>query len=142
MKSMKWMLLPLLVLSYGLNAEIFKCEVDGKVTFSSMPCGDDAELVNIKTSSPSEHIDDNKDAIANQCLEEIKKKVDFKDPRSAYVADYKLDWISDDSGARRIMLVKINSKNSYGGYPGSETYLCYLNFNATKVSGIQKYIIK
>lgn len=40
---MKYLFL-LLLLSFGASANVYKCEVDGVVTYSQVPCADDAEV--------------------------------------------------------------------------------------------------
>lgn len=40
---MKYLFL-LLLLSFGAHANVYKCEVDGVITYSQVPCGEDAEV--------------------------------------------------------------------------------------------------
>ncbi|WP_338728510.1 hypothetical protein V8687_10990 [Shewanella baltica] len=143
----KWTLLTALVLginSFAVKAEIFKCTIDGVETYSQMPCADDAQVI---TVTPPDKISSdvgtaNESKLIEQCIDVIKRSAEFKDPDSVKVEGHYYTWAEDDSGARRVMLLKVNAKNSYGGYIGGEYYSCFLNYNGTKLSNIQRYINK
>lgn len=49
---MKYLAL-LLALSFGAHSNVYKCEVNGTITYSQVPCGDDAEVTDytIKTDA-------------------------------------------------------------------------------------------
>lgn len=142
----KWILLASLVALYSANAtaEIYKCTIDGVESYSQDPCADDAQLITVtppsKISSDTENV--NESALVEQCAAVIKRSGEFKDPDSVKVEDHYYTWAKDDSGARRVMMLRINAKNSYGGYTGGEYFPCFLNYNGTKLSDIQRYIDK
>lgn len=46
----------LLVSPPNANADIYKCEIDGKHTYSQFPCGDSAEKINVKTVKSSSKV--------------------------------------------------------------------------------------
>ncbi|MCL1072948.1 hypothetical protein [Shewanella dokdonensis] len=142
--AMKWIFMLLMAVSTSTPAEIFKCEVDGKVTFSSMPCSDDAEIITV--SEQKKMLTDkggySLDELAEQCFNVIHERVQFKDPRSAYISKYRLDWASDDSGPRRVLVVSINAREVAGGYVGDEEYKCLLNYDGTRLSNIPFFIDK
>ncbi|MCU7839790.1 MAG: DUF4124 domain-containing protein [Candidatus Thiodiazotropha sp. (ex Troendleina suluensis)] len=43
----------LLTFAFTANAEVYKCVDNGKTTFSERPCGDSAEVVQVKTTKPT-----------------------------------------------------------------------------------------
>lgn len=43
----------LCAMSLATPAGVYKCFVDGKTTFSQIPCGDQAEEIEVKTDAPS-----------------------------------------------------------------------------------------
>lgn len=122
--------------SLSVSAAVYKCTVNGVDTYSQDPCGEDAQPINI---SPPPKINSDRDgqsldALAEECIAYFKRAGDFKDPESIQVNGYFLDWLQDDSGARRVLQMDINAKNSYGGYGGAEWYPCFLNHSGTKLS--------
>jgi hypothetical protein len=142
---MKWIFLASLValLSTSATAEIYKCTLDGVETYSQDPCADDAQAI---TVTPPAKIHSGESAqtlesLAQQCIATFRFLGDFKDPDSIQVQGYFLDWLEDDSGARRVLQMNINAKNGYGGYGGAKSYPCFLNHSGTKLSGHQ-YLIK
>lgn len=134
---LKWILLTsIVVLSTHVNAEIYKCTNDGIDTYSQTPCAEDAQPITItppvKLHSGENTV--NEDELVSQCVEVLKRYAGFKDPDSIKVEGHFFDWQQDDSGARRVLQLKINAKNSYGAYEGGEYRPCFLNYNGTKVS--------
>lgn len=130
--------------SLSLSAAVYKCTVNGVDTYSQDTCGEDAQPINI---SPPPKINSDRDglsldALAEECIAYFKLAGDFKDPESIQVNGYFLDWVQDDSGARRVLQMKINARNSYGGYNGGEFFPCYLNHSGTKLSDNQFLINK
>ncbi|TVL34490.1 DUF4124 domain-containing protein [Shewanella xiamenensis] len=124
------------------QAEIYKCSVDGVDTYSQTPCAEDAEPVNV--TPPAKLSSDTVSAseLIDQCVAYFKRAGDFKDPDSIKVESHYFDWLQDDSGARRVLQIKVNAKNSYGAYVGGEYRPCFLNYNGTKMSDNQFRILK
>ncbi|MCT7944061.1 DUF4124 domain-containing protein [Shewanella septentrionalis] len=142
----KWILLTSLMalLSTNANAEIYRCTVDGVDTYSQTPCAEDAQPI-IVTPPAKLHSGENtlnEDELVSQCVEVLKRYAGFKDPDSIKVEGHFFDWQQDDSGARRVLQLKINAKNSFGAYDGGKYRPCFLSYNGTKVSENQKLIFK
>lgn len=142
----KWILLTSLValLSTNANADIYKCTTNGVDTYSQLPCAEDAQPITI-TAPTKLHTGENtvnEDELVSQCVEVLKHYAGFKDPDSVKVEGHFFDWLQDDSGARRVLQIKINAKNSYGAYAGGEFYPCFLNYTGTKLSDNQFRIFK
>jgi hypothetical protein len=79
--------------------------------------------------------------LEQECLAFLKSHGDFKDPDSIKLTGSFFDWVQDDSGARRVLQLKVNAKNSYGGYGGADFYPCFLNHGGTQLSKYQ-YLIR
>lgn len=141
---MKWILFAAMCCAYSAEADIYKCTVNGVESYSQDPCADDAQLITVtppsKISSDTENV--NESALVEQCVEAVKLYGGLKDPDSAKVLGHFYDWKQDDSGARRVMMLKINARNSYGGYTGGDFYPCFLNYSGTKLSENQRLIFK
>ncbi|MGE6316457.1 hypothetical protein ACQKC1_11885 [Shewanella baltica] len=140
----KWILLASFVAlhSTNINAEIYKCTIDGVESYSQDPCADDAQLITVTPPvklHSGEHL--NEDELVQQCIDRLKIVGDFKDPDSIKVMGHFFEWLEDDSGPRRVLQLRINAKNSYGGYSGADFHPCFLNHSGTKLSDNQ-YLIK
>lgn len=124
----------------SVQAEIYKCSIDGVDTFSQVPCAEDAKPIIV--TPPARLSSDTVSAaeLIDQCVAYFKRAGDFKDPDSIKVEGHYLDWLQDDSGARRVLQIKVNAKNSYGAYTGGEYRPCFLNYNGTKMTEHQKLI--
>lgn len=130
------------VATFSLQASIYKCTVNGVETFSQVPCAEDAQP--IKVTPPAKLSSDtaNEAELIDQCVAYFKRAGDFKDPDSIKIEGHFFDWLQDDSGARKVLQLKINAKNSYGAYAGGEYRPCFLNYSGTKLSDHQKLIFK
>ncbi|QRK80161.1 DUF4124 domain-containing protein [Shewanella sp. LZH-2] len=140
----KWKLLGSIVLlcSASVNAEIYKCTVGGVETFSQVPCAEDAQPISVTPPAKLSSDTANEAELIDQCVAYFKRAGDFKDPDSIKVEGHFFDWLQDDSGARRVLQLKINAKNSYGAYAGGEYHPCFLNYSGTKLSENQRLIYK
>lgn len=140
----KWKLLGSIVLlcSASVHAEIYKCTVDGVETFSQVPCAEDAQPISVTPPAKLSSDTANEAELIDQCVAYFKRAGDFKDPDSIKVEGHFFDWLQDDSGARRVLQIKVNAKNSYGAYAGGEYRPCFLNYNGTKMTEHQKLIFK
>lgn len=121
------------------TAQVYKCEQDGTTVFSQVPCSEEAEQIEVKTTPPQSP-ERNKDEVAQLCLEYLRQVVGWKDPESLRLYNYYTRWESDKSGSRHVMILKIGAKNSYGAYDGAEYKTCFLNHSGTELSTIQRYI--
>ncbi|MEZ9822977.1 hypothetical protein AB4238_20520 [Shewanella sp. 10N.286.45.A1] len=130
--------------SSNLEAAVYKCTLNGVETYSQDPCAEDAQEI---TVTPPAKMNRNSNSsteekLVQQCMTAIKRNNNFKDPESVQVLGYRLDWLQDDSGARRVLQLEVNAKNSYGGYGGSKLYPCYLNHSGTQLSKHQYKIFQ
>lgn len=121
------------------TAQVYKCEQDGTTVFSQVPCSDEAEEIEVKTTAATTP-ERTKDEVAQLCLEYLRHSVNWKDPESLRLYGFYTTWESDKSGARHIMRLRIAAKNSYGAYDGAEYKTCFLNHSGTELSTIQRYI--
>jgi len=143
MQIRTWLLAILLgVVTFSLQASIYKCTVNGVDTYSQVPCAEDAQSISVIPPAKLSSDTANEAELIDQCVAYFKRTGDFKDPDSIKVEGHYLDWLQDDSGARRVLQLKINAKNSYGAYAGGEYRPCFLNYNGTKMSDHQKLIFK
>ncbi len=139
---MKWILFAAMCFACSSQAEIYKCTADGVDTYSQDPCAEDAQPITVTPPSKlsSDADTTNESALVEKCVSYFKRFGGFKDPDSIRVDGHFFDWLQDDSGARRVLQLKINAKNSYGGYGGAEFYPCFLNHSGTKLSDNQRLI--
>ncbi|MGL5027845.1 MAG: hypothetical protein ACRC6P_18000 [Shewanella oncorhynchi] len=138
----KWTLLTALVLginSFAVKAEIFKCTIDGVDTYSQMPCADDAKVVEVKPSQNEPKPFDTYDLV-QECVELLKTEYQWKDRQSLRVESHRTDIIEDGSGLRKVLILSINARNSYGAYAGTDDYRCFLNHTGKKLSPFQQSI--
>ncbi|MEE1981333.1 hypothetical protein [Shewanella xiamenensis] len=140
----KWILFTSLFSFYStsVGAVIYKCSIEGVDTYSQTPCAEDAEPVNVTPPAKLSSDTVSTTELIDQCVAYFKRSGDFKDPDSIKVESHYFDWLQDDSGARRVLQIKINAKNSFGAYDGGKYRSCFLSYNATKVSENQKLIFK
>lgn len=137
---MKWILFVVICCAFSAYADIYKCTVDGVETFSQVPCAEDAQPISVTPPAKLSSAPLNEAELIDQCVAYFKSAGDFKDPDSIKVESHYFDWLQDDSGARRVLQLKINAKNSYGAYAGGEYRPCFLNYNGTKLSDNQRLI--
>lgn len=143
MQIRTWLLAILLgVVTFSLQASIYKCTVNGVETFSQVPCAEDAMPINVNPPAKISSDTINEAELIEQCVAYLKRAGDFKDPDSIKIEGHFFDWLQDDSGARRVLQLKINAKNSYGAYAGGEYRPCFLNYSGTKLSDHQRLIFK
>lgn len=123
---------------------MYRCTVNGVDTYSQVPCAEDAIPILVTPPPKISSVVDtaNESILVEQCVAYFKRAGDFKDPDSIKVEGHFFDWLQDDSGARRVLQIKINAKNSYGAYAGGEFYPCFLNYIGTKLSDHQFRIFK
>lgn len=139
---MKRILFAAMCIAFSSEAEIYKCTVDGVDTYSQVPCAEDAKPITVTPPAKLSSDTANEAELVDQCVAYFKRAGDFKDPDSIKVESHFFDWLQDDSGARRVLQLKINAKNSYGAYAGGEFRPCFLNYNGTKMTEHQKLIFK
>ncbi|MCL1048439.1 DUF4124 domain-containing protein [Shewanella abyssi] len=133
-----------LFIANNAQAAVYKCTIDGIETYSQDPCSESAEEI---TVTPPAKMNGSKntlseDQLVKQCVTTLTRYSNFKDPESIKLLGYHFDWLQDGSGARRVLQLEINAKNSYGGYGGSKLYPCYLNHSGTQLSKHQYRIFK
>jgi hypothetical protein len=82
----------------------------------------------------------NQEALLQACLHLITRTSGFKDPESVRLEGHYDKWESDKSGARHVMVLMINAKNSYGGYGGAEPFNCFINHAGDGLNNVQRYV--
>lgn len=138
---MKRILLFALIMSAQLNAaQVYKCTVNGVITFSDQPCSADAQIV--KVQSGKSNATANPSQLVNQCLKQVKQTRWWKDPESVKVVNHFKRWEQDDSGARQLLVLEVKAKNGYGAYDGTTFSECFLDHNGTGLSTIQHFVRK
>lgn len=138
----KWILFTSLFSFYStcVSADIYKCSIEGVDTYSQIPCAEDAKTIKVTPPAKLSSVTTSEAELIDECVAYFKRAGDFKDSDSIKVEGHFFDWLQDDSGARRVLQIKVNAKNSYGAYAGAEYRPCFLNYNGTKLSENQKYI--
>ncbi|MCL1121204.1 DUF4124 domain-containing protein [Shewanella seohaensis] len=122
------------VVTFSLQASIYKCTVNGVETFSQVPCAEDAQPITVTPPAKISSGTTNEAELIEQCVTYLKRAGDYKDPDSIKIEGHFFDWLQDDSGARRVLQLKVNAKNSYGAYEGGIYRPCFLNYNGTNLS--------
>lgn len=118
---------------------VYHCVIDGVPTYSQTPCANDAKEITVSNSTSQTPQTVNQDVI-KQCTELAKKAGNYRDPNSFIVLHHEKIWLSDKSGARQVLAMKVNAKNGYGGYGEAKPFNCFLNHNGTGLSQVQKLI--
>ena len=126
------------VMALPVSAQVYKCESEGKTTYSQVPCAEDAEAIDVKAAGPSAMAKSGD--VEQACLNYLKLAKSWKDPDSVRVEGSYKTWDSDKSGARHILNIRLNAKNSYGAYGGAETFRCFLNHSGDALSTVQRFI--
>lgn len=130
-----------------------KCTDANRTFYSDRACPSDAKGTSLKvpsTSTPPRLV---KDAdlsrrVATLCRADAAKWLPFKDPESlqfeedgSYLGQEVTMRQKDGAGGPAIrMFVRINAKNSYGGYVGYESYVCYTDPQGQKIVGYSKFL--
>lgn len=118
-------------------------------TFSQQPCGADAKAVPMQgvpqpvvappdTPASPEVVEAAKAA----CAARLKTDLAWKDPDSVKIGavERRKTWHAPIDGKTvpaRIYVLRVNAKNSYGGYTGEQPYLCNLDLGEKTVLSIQ-----
>lgn len=123
-----------------LAGSVYQCTVDGVTEFSQTPCDNEYKTIEVDTSGHGASSKSSKNEVIEQCLSLIKRRNTFKDPYSLRIeSDYER-WETDKSGGRRVLVIEVAAKNSYGAYDGSKHYSCYLTHDGTNLSQVQSLI--
>lgn len=125
---MKYFLLAV-ALALPVSAQVYKCEVDGKTTFSQVPCSEDAELTEYKNQQSTSYsyqpfvatayVVELDEILAEEAKEKIRAML--KDPDSAIFSDL-ITTIAPDNKNKLGICGNVNAKNSYGGYTGKTAF--------------------
>ncbi|MDP5459890.1 DUF4124 domain-containing protein [Alishewanella sp. SMS8] len=120
------------------SSTFYKCDLNGLVVYSQQPCPANAveQLVQAPAQQPKA-ADTNVETL---CLNYLRQNENWKDRDSLKVEGARTTWVNDYSGARRVLILEINAKNSYGAYSGAKPFSCYLNHNGSGLSEIQHKI--
>lgn len=109
-------------------------------TFSQQPCGPGATVPESHQPRPGTFITAPPlDAPASPevvaaakaaCAARLRQDVEFKDPDSVKVLGIERAGfvpVPNGEARLRVYLMRVNAKNSYGGYVGPKDYLCYVD---------------
>lgn len=132
-------LLVIIAASSKAAGNFYKCETESGVVFSYSPCGKPKEMTQEKVPQ-SRVAKPGKQTIEQKCLAMIVEKYRFKDPQSARVEGSMHKWLTDRSGVRYALELKINARNSFGGYVGAKPFLCFLSGDGKHLSNIQELV--
>lgn len=137
----KWVAL-LLALAFapGVQAQVFKCVVDGKTLFSDRPCGTDSKQVRAAPTARPEQAP--LPRWGDACLAQLDRWVQFKDPESIKVGSVIDNGADTTKVAGKTIVVKkftlyINAKNSFGAYAGEKPLFCETSVDGHRVISIR-----
>ncbi len=146
-----------LAASLGASAQVKKCQGPSGTFYSDKPCPSDAKTTDMKLpSSPSSGkpvklISDVEllRRVAALCKAETTNWLSFKDPGSlqfeedAQPSGQEATMSSKYAHAKAVrMFMRINAKNSYGGYVGFKSYICYTDQKGEKVLGYSEFLLE
>jgi hypothetical protein len=117
---------------------VYQCTVDGVSTFSQTPCDDEYKQIDVMVGSGGDVKESDNNA---ECVDYLISQHKFNNPDSILIESSQKIWMTDDSGARQVLILGINSKNIHGMYAGAKSYRCFLNHDGSQLSKIQ-YLIK
>ena len=122
----------------SMAATIYKC---GAV-YGDKPCSQGPTQVTPMWGAAPVNADPipNLEAITKACEAWIRKAANWKDADSLKISPLRgtgMTVIGEGVGARAVYAyhTSINGKNSYGGYTGPKSAICYLNEQKTKIVG-------
>ena len=112
----------------------YKCkDADGNTVFSDTACSTVARE-EVVTHPGDSNIDPDKDAVRN-CLAYLKSSQQILEPESIKVDGHRLEWVAvKDVGSRRMVYLKIRSKNQYGVYTEAMDMMCLMMGDGRTVS--------
>jgi hypothetical protein len=117
--------LALLLASQISHGAAYKCkDANGKTVYSDTACsGQNAESIHVQKSAPPP----SQSEVVQKCFD-LQMTLNghlYKDPTSAHLEGSYVNWVSVEGvGARQLITVLINAKNSYGAYAGSKPSEC------------------
>lgn len=115
--------------------DAYKCSVNGKYVIQDSPC---------KVSAPSGPFPNSSEEAAAieagkaLCKERAPRAVSWKDPESVRIGEVVPGKVVDvnvdgTSHRARYFTVRVNAKNSYGGYVGEKPMGCYVSVDGTRI---------
>ncbi len=112
----------------------YKCkDADGNTVFSDTACNTVAREV-VVTHPGNSSIAPDKDALQN-CLTYLKRSQQMIEPESVKVDGHRFEWVAvKDVGSRRMVYLKIRSKNQYGVYTEAAEMKCLMMGDGRTVS--------
>lgn len=130
---MRILIVILLLIPVLSHSAIRACtDENGRKVFRDTPCLENEQETRITPLPPTSQtpsIKKNSKEIkaVHNCFEYAKNAGIFDDPYSARLEHYEIKWVSvRDIGARQMVYMMINTKNSYGTYAGAEPVKCLL----------------
>lgn len=124
------------ILGYTTPAfcKTYKCkDADGNTVFSDTACNTVAREV-VVTHPGNPNIEPDKDAVQN-CLAYLKGSQQIIEPESVKVDGHRFEWVAVKYvGSRRMIYLKIRSKNQYGVYTESAEMKCLMMGDGRTVS--------
>ena len=143
--------------SFNASAQVNECQGPSGTFYSDKPCPSDAKATEIKVPSratsgkPVKLIGDLEllRRVATLCKAETTNWLLFKDPGSlqfeenAHPTGQDVVMSEKYAHAKAIrMFMRINAKNSYGGYVGFKSYTCYTDQKGEKVLGYSEFLLE
>lgn len=126
---------PLLVLAAAVQAQAYRCTVDGRTVFQQAPCTGGSKVAPGTAASTGAATQPTGAAL---CEQHARSAAVFTDPESlrigriAYIGARKL-VIHDATIAARTYSLAINARTEFGGYGGEALYECQLSEDEARV---------
>lgn len=132
--------LALALAAVGAHAQaVNKCVVDGQVTYQPTPCSAGAAATPIvKGPAPPPSGREITEADIHVCRTMLLESL--KDPDSAKFKGEPLNVgvIPRGEGRAQAVAFEVNAKNSYGGYTGFKTTVCYVGSRPGEYLGLKQ----
>lgn len=133
-------------------AEPYRCNVNGKVVYQETPCyltarpADNAPPTAAAAPETAAQSAGPIETGKQLCRTQAPSHVAWKDPESVRVGSVfggkmtVIDLGSVKTGGREFF-VEVNAKNSYGGYVGQKTLICYTSQDGTRIIKVNDILL-
>jgi len=139
----------LFFLSTAANAQAYRCNVGGKMVIQDIPCGGALPRDNTSQAATTNYAANDGGPIEagkSLCREQGPQRIAWKDPESIRVGSVYggkmtvVDLGGVKTGGRQFF-VEVNAKNSYGGYVGNKSLICYTSQDGNRIIKIDDLLI-
>lgn len=143
---MKSLAIALAIISTSAFGQVHKCAINGEVVYQQTACPQGAESKTLDSGQERSHIApisaEQRAAGSSLCVNSAPSF--FKDPDSVRLNGEALYAQSErilyggrgKTAIAHVYLMRINAKNSYGGYTGETNYWCYVGADFNRVINI------